>query len=310
MADSKVYVIAPREVNGKLYGRVPLSLENARWLEIWYDSSASYLCKFEFSAGNRWLTYVVPEYHYERGLQRWVYEVDIDGHDEVDIDGHAVKIEIAMAWGAPTSTYIYPLDELLGCSSAYLTDGVLFVVRLHAAEPCAKSAEPSIQLPARPAKSTSDKDFLPQYDDELLRLAGLTRQFLRRLLEIVQRRGVVKSAELAKTLRLPKQSLRLGMALSILVQERLIYQKSGDSYSIRPVDYQPASEDMMWRVVKYVCDNPGADTNELAKATGIHISQMSKIARHLAAQGLIRRQLVAKHRGIAKCATWLHYPAD
>jgi len=310
MADSKVYVIAPREVNGKLYGRVPLSLENARWLVIWYDSSASYLCKFEFSAGNRWLTYVVPEYHYERGLQRWVYEVDIDGHDEVDIDGHAVKIEIAMAWGAPTSTTIYPLDELLGCSSAYLTDGVLFVVRLHAAEPCAKSAEPSAQLPARSATPTSDKDFLPQYDDELLKLAGLTRQFLRRLLEIVQRRGVVKSAELAKTLRLPKQSLRLGMALSILVQERLIYQKSCDSYSIHPVDYQPASADMMWSVVKYVCDNPGAETGELAKATGINISQMSKIARHLAAQGLIRRQLVAKHRGIADCATWLHYPAD
>jgi len=43
---------------------------------------------------------------------------------------------------------------------------------------------------------------------------------------------------------------------------------------------------------------------------GIHISQMSKIARHLAAQGLIRRQLVVKRRGIADCATWLHYPAD
>jgi len=302
MADSKVYVIAPREVNGKLYGRVPLSLENARWLEIWYDSSASYLCKFEFSAGNRWLTYVVPEYHYERGLQRWVYEVDIDGH--------AVKIEIAMAWGAPTSTTIYPLDELLGCSSAYLTDGVLFVVRLHAAEPCAKSAEPSAQLPARSATPTSDKDFLPQYDDELLKLAGLTRQFLRRLLEIVQRRGVVKIAELAEALKLPKKS-RLGVALSILVQERLIYQKSDESYSIHPVNYyQPASEDFMWRVVKYVCDNPGADTNELARAIGVHISQVGRIARHLAAQGLIRRQLVVKHRGIGKCATWLHYPAD
>jgi hypothetical protein len=309
MADSKVYVIAPREENGKLCGRVPLSLENARWLEIWYDSSAPYLCKFEFSAGNRWLTYVVPEYHYERGLQRWVYEVDIDGHDEVDIDGHAVKIEIAMAWGAPTSTYIYPLDELLGCSSAYLTDGVLFVVRLHAEE-CAKSTAPSAQLPARSATPTSDEDFLPHYDDEMLRLAGLTRQFLRRLWEIVKQRGVVKSAEIAKTLRLPKQSQRLGMALSILVQECLIYQKSGDSYSIRPVDYQPASEDMMWRVVKYVCDNPGAETGELAKATGTNVSHISKITRHLAAQGLIRRQLVAKHRGIAKCATWLHYPAD
>jgi transcription initiation factor IIE alpha subunit len=303
MADSKVYVIAPREVNGKLYGSVPLPLENTRELKIWYDSSAPYLYKFEFSAGNRWLEYGASEYHYERGLQRWVYEVDIDGQ--------TVKIEVAMASAAPTSTYMYPLDDLLGCPcpSAYLTDGMLFVVRLHADE-CAKSTAPSAQLPARSATPTSDEDFLPQYDDELLRLAGLTRQFLSRLLEIVQRRGVVKSAELAKTLRLPKQSLRLGMALSILVQERLIYQKSGDSYSIRPVDYQPASEDMMWRVVKYVCDNPGADTNELAKATGIHISQMSKIARHLAAQGLIRRQLVAKHRGIAKCATWLHYPAD
>jgi len=301
MADSKVYVIASREVNGKLCGKVPLPLENTRELEIWYDSSAPYLCKFEFSSGNRWFTYTPSEYHYRRGSQRWVYEMDIDGH--------AVKIEVAMASATPFATYMYPLDELLGCPLVYLTDGVLFIVRLQAEE-CAKSAAMSTQMPARSATSASDKDFLPQYDDELLRLAGLTRQFLSRLLEIVQRRGVVKSAELAKTLRLPKQSLRLGMALSILVQERLIYQKSGDSYSIRPVDYQPASEDMMWRVVKYVCDNPGADTNELAKATGIHISQMSKIARHLAAQGLIRRQLVAKRRGIADCATWLHYPAD
>jgi len=304
MADSKVYVIAPRVENDKLCGRVPLPLDGTRELEIWYEGSSPYLYhKFRFSANNGLLTYRVSEYHYERGLHRWVCHVDVDGH--------AVKIEVAIVEGTPANTYMYPypLGDLLGCPSAYLTYGVLFVVRLHADE-CAKSAAPSAQLPARPATPTSDEDFLPQYDDELLRLAGLTRQFLRRLWEIVQRRGVVKSAELAKTLRLPKQSLRLGMALSILVQERLIYQKSGDSYSIRPVDYQPASEDMMWRVVKYVCDNPGADTNELAKATGIHISQMSKIARHLAAQGLIRRQLVAKHRGIAKCATWLHYPAD
>jgi len=301
MADSKVYVIAPREENGKLCGRVPLPLESTRELEMRYDISAPYLYKFEFSADNRSLARVVSEYHYKLGLQRWVYKVDIDGH--------AVKIEVAMVGGAPNSTYMYPLDDLLGCPSAYLTYGVLFVVRLHADE-CAKSAEPSAQLPARSATPTSDEDFLPHYDDEMLRLAGLTRQFLRRLWEIVKQRGVVKSAELAKTLRLPKQSQRLGVALSILVQERLIYQKSGDSYSIRPVDYQPASEDMMWRVVKYVCDNPGAETGELAKATGTNVSHISKIARHLAAQGLIRRQLVAKRRGIAKCATWLHYPAD
>jgi len=303
MADSKVYVIAPREVNGKLYGSVPLPLENARELKIWYDSSALYLYKFEFSAGNRWLEYGASEYHYERGLQRWVYEVDIDGQ--------TVKIEVAMASAAPTSTYMYPLDDLLGCScpSAYLTDGMLFVVRLHADE-CAKSAAPSVQVLERPATPTSNEDFLPQYDDELLRLAGLTRQFLHSVWEIVQRRRVVKSAELAKTLRLPKQSQRLGMALSILVQERLIYQKSGDSYSIRPVNYQPASEEMMWRVVKYVCDNPGAETGELARATGTNVSHISKVARHLAAQGLIRRQLVAKQRGIANSATWLHYPAD
>jgi len=302
MADSKVYVVAPREDNGKLCGKVPLPLENTRELEIWYDSSAPYLCKFEFSSGNRWFTYAPSEYHYQRESQRWVYEVDIDGH--------AVKIEVAMASAAPIGTYMYPLGELLGCPSVYLTDGVLFVVRLHAVEQCAKSAASSAQLPARPAMPTSDKDFLPQYDDELLRLAGLTRQFLRRLWQIVKQRGVVKSAEIARLLRLPKQSQRLGMALSILVQERLIYQKSSDSYSIRPVDYQPASEDMMWRVVKYVCDNPGADTSELVKAVGGDTSRVSRIARHLAAQGLIRRQLVAKHRGIAKSATWLHYPAD
>ena len=304
MADSKVYVIAPRVENDKLCGRVPLPLENTRELEIRYDDSGGYLRCFEFSANNRLFAPVASEYHYERGLYRWVYEVDIDGH--------AIKIQIAFIGpisGKTSPPYMHPLDDLLGCSSVYLTCGVLFVVRLHADE-CDKSAAPSTQLPARPATPTSDKDFLPQYDDELLRLAGLTRQFLRRLWEIVKQRGVVKSAEIAKTLRLPKQSQRLGMALSILVQECLIYQKSGDSYSIRPVDYQPASEDMMWRVVKYVCDNPGAETGELAKATGTNVSHISKIARHLAAQGLIRRQLVVKHLDIGRCATWLHYPAD
>ena len=304
MADSKVYVIAPREVNGKLCGEVPLSWLNGRELKIWYDVSVPYLRTFEFSADNRRLATVASEYHYERGLRRWVYELDIDGH--------AIKIEIASVSpisGKVSPPYMYPLDDLLGCSSVYLTCGVLFVVRLHADE-CAKSAAPSAQLPARPATPTSDEDFLPQYDDELLKLAGLTRQFLRRLWEIVQQRGIVKSAELAKSLKLPNRSQRLGMALSILVQERLIYQRSNGSYSIHPVDYQPAPADMMWNVVKYVCDNPGAETGELAKAMGTDASHMSRIARHLAAQGLIRRELVAKHRGVGKCATWLHYPAD
>jgi len=301
MTDSKVYVIAAREDNGKLYGSVPLPLENTRELQIWYDVSVPYLLTFEFSADNRRLASVASEYHYVRGLRRWVYEVDIDGH--------AIKIEIASVSpisGKVSPPYMYPLDDLLGCSSVYLTCGVLFVVRLHADE-CAKPAAMSTQLPAQSA--TSNEDFLPQYDDELLKLAGLTRQFLRSVWEIVQRRGVVKSAELAEALKVSKKS-RLGVALSILVQERLIYQKSDESYSIHPVDYKPASEDFMWRVVKYVRDNPGADTRELARAMGVHISQMSRIARHLAAQGLIRRRLVAKHRGIAKCATWLHYPAD
>ena len=141
MADSKVYVIAPREENGKLCGRVPLPLENTRELEIWYDSSAPYLCKFEFSSGNRCFTYVPSEYHYRRGSERWVYEMKIDEH--------AVKIEVAMASVAPIATYMYPLDELLGCPSVYLTDGVLFVVRLHAVEQCDKSAAPSVQMLAR-----------------------------------------------------------------------------------------------------------------------------------------------------------------
>ena len=303
MADSKVYVIAPREVNGKLCGEVPLSWLNGRELKIWYDSSAPYLCKFDFSTDDRRFSYSASEHHYKRGLQRWVYEFNMYGYD--------VKIEIAMASAVPIPTYMYPLDDLLGCQcpSAYLTYGVLFVVRLHADE-CAKSAAVSTQLPARPATPTSDEDFLPQYDDELLKLAGLTRRFLRSVWEIVQQRGVVKIAELAEALKLSKKS-RLGVALSILVQERLIYQESDESYSIHPVDYyQPAPEDMMWRVVEYVCDNPGADTKELARAMRVHISQVGRIARHLAAQGLIRRQLAAKHRGIAKCATWLHYPAD
>jgi len=305
MADSKVYVIAPRVENDKLCGRVPLPLENTRELEIRYDDSGGYLRCFEFSANNRLFAPVASEYHYERGLYRWVYEVDIDGH--------AIKIQIAFIGpisGKTSPPYMHPLDDLLGCSSVYLTCGVLFVVRLHAAEQCAKSTTLSTQLPARSAKSTGNEDFLPQYDDELLKLVGLTRQFLRSVWEIVQQRGVVKIAELAEALKVSKKS-RLGVALSILVQERLIYQKSDESYSIHPVNYyQPASEDFMWRVVEYVCDNPGADTRELARATGIHISHVGRIARHLAAQGLIRRQLVAKHQGDGKCATWLHYPAD
>jgi predicted transcriptional regulator len=305
MADSKVYVIAPYGVNGKLCGRVPLPLENARELEIRYDDSGGYRRCFEFSANNKLFAPAASEYHYERGLQRWVYELDIDGH--------AVNIEIAFIdpmCGKTSPPYMYPLDDLLGCSSAYLTYGVLFVVRLHADEQCAKSTAPSVQLPARPTMPTSDKDFLPQYDDEVLRLAGLTRQFLRRVWGIVQQRGVVKIDELAEALKLSKTS-RLGVALSILVQERLIYQESDESYSIHPVDYyQPASEDFMWRVVKYVRDNPGADTKELARAMRVHISQVSRVARHLAAQGLIRRQLVVKHLDIGRCATWLHYPAD
>jgi predicted transcriptional regulator len=304
MADSKVYVIAPREENGMLCGRVPLPLENTRELEIRYDDSGAYLRCFEFSASKRLFAPVASEYHYECGLRRWVYELDIDGH--------AIKIEIASV--SPISRkisppYMYPLDDLLGCSSVYLTYGVLFVVRLHAEE-SAKSAAVSTQLPARPAKSTGNEDFLPQYDDELLKLAGLTRRFLRSVWEIVQQRGVVKIAELAEALKLSKKS-RLGVALSILVQERLIYQESDESYSIHPVDYyQPASEDFMWRVVKYVRDNPGADTKELARAMCVHISQVGRVARHLAAQGLIRRQLVVKHLDIGRCATWLHYPAD
>jgi hypothetical protein len=302
MADSKVYVIAPREENGKLCGGVPLPLENARELEIRYYFSAPHLRCFEFSTNNRLFGPVASEYHYERGLERWVYEMNIDGH--------AVEIEVAMASATPAATYMYPLDDLLGCPSVYLADGVLFVVRLHAAEPCADSAAPPAQLPARSATPASNEDFLPQYDDQLLRSAGLNRQFLRRLWEIVQRRGIVKSVELAKLLKLPNRSQRLGMALSILVQERLIYQRSKGSYSIHPADYQPAPAEMMWNFVKYVCDNPGAETGELAKAMGTDASHIVRIARHLAAQGLIRRQLVVKHRGIGKCATWLHYPAD
>jgi hypothetical protein len=305
MADSKVYVIAQREENGMLCGKVPLPLDGTRELEMRYYFSAPHLRCFEFSANNRLFGPVASEYHYERGLERWVYEVDIDGH--------AVNIEIVFIdpmCGKISPPYMYPLGELLGCPSVYLTDGVLFVVRLQAAEQCAKSAAVSTQMPAQSANSTSNDDFLPHYDDEMLKLAGLTRQFLRRVWEIVKQRGVVKSPELAKSLKLPKQSQRLGMALSILVQERLIYQRSNDSYSIHPVDYQPASADMMWRVVKYVCDNPGADTSELVKAMGGDTSRVSRIARHLAAQGLIRRQLVVRRRGIANSATWLHYPAD
>jgi hypothetical protein len=133
---------------------------------------------------------------------------------------------------------------------------------------------------------------------------------LQRVWQIVQNRGRAKSSEIAEELALPKRSHRLGIALSILVQERLIYQVAPDTYSAQPSNYYPASEDVVWKVLQAVREKPGLNNKDLANTTGLAESTISEVARYLASRGMIRRELTTVRLGPGLQAIWLHYPTE
>jgi hypothetical protein len=306
------YVIAPREQQGTYRGCMPL--DDTRKLEIRYMPAEDIFSRVGFATEDgRPLSANPREYHFVNQLQSWIYEVDMDDC--------TAEIEVSVASGLAGRL---PLCNLLDCQQAYLTDGILLVVRLRTIEPRTKIDAPQVahtppaqtappvkhQSERAPSATPKSDQFLPHYTDELLKVAGINRQFLRRVLQIVQNRGRVKSSEIAEELALPKQSRRLGSALSILVQERLIYQVATDSYSAQPSNYRPVSEDVVWKVLQAVREKPGLNNKGLADATGLDTGTISAVARYLASRGMIRRELTATRAGIGLRPIWLHYPTE
>jgi hypothetical protein len=314
MKDTKTvsYVIAPREQQGVYRGCMPL--DDARKLEIRYMPTKDIFSRVGFATEDgRPLNANPREYHFVNQLQSWICEVDIDDC--------TAEIEVSVASALAGSL---PLCNLLDCQQAYLTDGILLVARLRTIElrtkidappvahtPPAQTTPPVKHRSERAPSATPESDqFLPQYTDELLRVAGINRQFLRRVWQIVQNRGWVTSSEIAGELALPKQSRRLGNALSILVQERLIYQVAAGAYSVQPSNYCPASEDVVRKVLQVVRENPGLNNKGLADATGLDSGTISEVTRYLASRGMIRRELATARTGAGPIATWLHYPTE
>lgn len=314
MRDTKTvsYVIAPREQQGIYRGCMPLG--DTRRVEIRYMPTKDIFSRVGFATEDGRLLNANPrEYHFVNQLQSWIYEVDIDDC--------AAEIEVSVASGLAGSL---PLCNLLDCQQAYLTDGILLVTRLRAIQPRTKidsppvahtlptQTAPSVKYRSERAPSATPKSdqFLPQYTDELLKVAGINRQFLRRVWQIVQNRGRVKSSEIAEELALPKQSRRLGNALSILIQERLIYQVAADSYSVQPSNYCPVSKDVAWKVLQAVREKPGLNTKGLADATGLDTGTISVATRYLASHGMIRREPTITRFGTGLRVIWLHYPTE
>jgi len=312
MKDTKTasYVIAPREQQGVYRGCMPL--DDTRKLEIRYMPTKDIFSRVGFATEDgRPLNANPREYHFVNQLQSWVCEVDMDDC--------TAEIEVSVASGLAGRL---PLCNLLDCQQAYLTDGILLVARLHTIKPHTKTDAPPVahtppaqtapsvkhQSEHAPTATPKSDQFLPQYTDEVLRVAGINRQFLRRVWQIVQNRGRVKSREIAEELALPKQSQRLGIALSILVQERLIYQVAADSYSAQPSNYCPTTEDVVWKVLQAVREKPGLNSKDLANTTGLAISTISEVARYLASRGMIRRELTTTRLGAGLQTVWLHYP--
>jgi transcription initiation factor IIE alpha subunit len=314
MKDTKTasYVIAPREQQGVYRGYMPL--DDTRKLEIRYMPTEDIFSRVGFATEDgRPLNANPREYHFVNQLQSWICEVDIDDC--------TAEIEVSVASGLSGRL---PLCSLLGCQQAYLTDGILLVARLHTIEPRTKTGAPPVahtppaqttppvkhQSERAPSATPKSDQFLPQYTDELLKVAGINRQFLRRVFQIVQNRGRVRNSEIAEELALPKCSLRLGNALSILIQERLIYQVAADSYSAQPSNYCPVTEDIVRKVLQAVREKPGLNTKGLANATGLGTSTITKVTRYLASRGAIRRELTAISNGVGLQTTWLHYPTE
>jgi hypothetical protein len=314
MRDAKTvsYVIAPREHQGTYRGCMPL--DDTRKVEIRYMPTEDIFSRVGFATEDGRLLNANPrEYHFVNQLQSWICEVDMDDC--------TAEIEVSVASGLAVSL---PLYNLLDCQQAYLTDGILLVARLRTIEPRTKIDAPPVahtppaqtsppvkhQSERAPSATPKSDQFLPQYTDELLKVAGINRQFLRRVWQIVQNRGRVRSNEIAEELALPKQSRRLGIALSILTQERLIYQAAADSYSAQPSNYCPVSKDVVWKVLQAVREKPGLNTKGLADATGLDTGTVSVTTRYLASHGMIRRELVVIRNGAALKAIWLHYPSN
>jgi len=314
MKDTKTvsYVIAPREQQGVYRGYMPL--DDTRKLEIRYMPTKDIFSRVGFATEDgRPLNANPREYHFVNQLQSWICEVDIDDC--------VAEIEVSAASGLSGRL---PLCNLLDCQQAYLTDGILLVARLRKIEPRAKTDAPTVahtppaqtapsvkqQSEQSPSATPKSDQFLPQYTDKLLRVVGIDRRFLRRVWQIVQNRGRVKSSEIAEELVLPKRSRRLGNALSILMQERLIYQVAFDSYSTQPSNYRPASEDVVRKVLQAVREKPGLDSKDLADATGLDSGTISKVTRYLASHGMIRRELTIARLGLGFRVIWLHYPTE
>jgi hypothetical protein len=314
MRDTKTvsYVVAPREQQGTYRGCMPL--DDTRKIEIRYMPTEDIFSRVGFATEDgRPLNANPREYHLVNQLQSWICEVDIDDC--------TAEIEVSVASGLAGRL---PLCNLLDCQQAYLTDGILLVARLRTIEPRTKTDAPPVthtppaqttpsvkhQSEHAPSATPKSDQFLPQYTDELLKVAGISRQFLRRVWQIVQNRGRAKSSEIAEELALPKQSLRLGNALSILIQERLIYQVATDDYSAQPSNYCPASEDVVRKVLHAVREKPGLNNKGLADATGLGTSAITTITRYLASRGMIRRELTTVRIGFSLRAIWLNYPAE
>jgi hypothetical protein len=314
MKDTKtaLYVIAPREQQGSYRGCMPL--DDTRKVEIRYMPTKDIFSRVGFATKDgRPLNANPREYHFVNQLQSWICEVDMDDC--------TAEIEVSVASGLAGRL---PLCNLLDCQQAYLTDGILLVARLRTIEPRTKIDAPPVahtppaqttpsvkrQSEHSPSAAPKSDQFLPQYTDELLKVAGINRQFLRRVWQIVQNRGRAKSSEIAEELALPKNSTRLGSALSILIQERLIYWVAADSYSTQPSNYCPVSEDVVWKVLQAVREKPGLNTKGLADATGLDTGTISVATRYLASHGMIRRELTTTRLGLGLRAMWLHYPAE
>lgn len=225
---------------------------------------------------------------------------------EFDVDGSLrVSISVGGGWSLP--------GALDGEPCIWLVDGVLLIARIESLKSASRQHEIEVMrgAPSRSASSTSSEFTLSMTDEELA-ITGLSLRFVRAVWEIVQRNGRIKSADIAKQLGIGERSQRLGMALSILVQERKVFMAGWDSYSSTPTNFKPYDDDVLARVLQAVCDSPGATTNQIAQAVNLHASEVSIIVRYLAAEGFIVRRLTKTQNSTGRgwSPTWRHYPAD
>jgi hypothetical protein len=167
------------------------------------------------------------------------------------------------------------------------------------------------RTPAKQHEAKSDDIFMPTINDETLRRAGLTRAFVKAVWRVIQQHGKVSSRKITEQLGLPVRSRRLSTALSLLVQEGLVYQAGQNSYSSKPTHYRPATDDQLLRVLDVICQHPGIGNEDLARLTGLSTTSIIDIVRYLASQGLIRREVGTLNTPCgARAMIWRHYPAE